>query len=153
MSILSENLDLYENYTRGMISDIIGLNWNTVESAITQGIYKPPGVNSILLISTLNNLAHINFKLNDRMFVYTEIHFNVGNNEILLFIRENQETGFYYFGRCNYLEEVQVMNFRCLCILKLLDAKFSKVEGINIPGIENQHQKIQKYFKRYIEIH
>ncbi len=150
MTTLSESLDHYENYTRGMLSDIMGLDWRIVETAITQGIFKPTGFNSILLFSTLDNTAHINFKLDDYRFVYTAIHININNNEILLFIRENQETGFYYFGRCNYIEEVQLSGFRCLCILDLIDTKFSKVKELKITGLEKQHKRVQQFFKRYL---
>ena len=145
MPKFSEKLDIKENYTRGQLCDLLEIPYTT---DIERGIYKPRNFSSILFFSTINNRAgYINGKISDIEYIYsansqtldTDITQNqFTQKEMLLFVRIDQETGFYYFGRCNYIREHKLLNSRFpLYCLKLLNTKFSDVVGIEVPDLSN----------------
>lgn len=142
---LSEDLDISENYTRGELCDLMKINYN---DEIESGVYKPRNYSSIILFSTIeNSLQYINGRLSDTSFIYSANRYFIDpeiishqrmHKELLLFVRMDIETGFYYFGRCNYSHEhnSQRSRFPLYCI-ELLDTKFSNVKGIVIPEVIN----------------
>ena len=145
MPKFSEKLDIYDNYTRGELCDLLGVPYNT---DIERGIYKPANYSSILFFSTINNWAgYINGKISDPDYIYSannqvldpEITQNQFiQKEMLLFVRIDQETGFYYFGQCRYLHPYELPNYPFpLYCLELLDTKFSNVRGVEIPDLSN----------------
>lgn len=145
MPLFSEKLDIYDNYTRGELCDLLRVPYNT---DIERGVYKPANYSSILFFSTINNRAgYINGKISDTEYIYSantqvldpEITQNqFTQKEMLLFVRIDQETGFYYFGRCNYTHEHILSNSRFpLYCLKLLNTNFSIVSGIEVPDLSN----------------
>lgn len=145
MSLFSEKLDIYDNYTRGELCDLLGVSYTT---DIERGVYKPASYSSILFFSTINNRAgYINGKISDTEYIYsansqtldqdiTQNQFT--QNEMLLFVRMDQETGFYYFGPCTYTGEYYIKQSRFpLYCLKLLKTKFSDVKVLEIPNLSN----------------
>ncbi len=148
MEFLSQNEDLIigENYTRGMLNDLIGLQ-KYPRDEIEKGIYKPSRYSSVLIFSTIDNKwGYFNIKKNDTLFIFSGNGAASDQNlirhkeffyELLLFIRINQDTGFYYFGRCSYEGDYELDNYTLpLYGLELLDTRFSQVKEIDIPGEE-----------------
>ena len=145
MPKFSEKLDIYDNYTRGQLCDLLKIPYNT---DIERGVYKPRNYSSILFFSTINNWArYINGKISDTEFLYSAnnqlldpeiIQHQFTLKELLLFVRMDQEKGFYYFGPCKYSHEHNLPNSRYpLYCLELLETRFSNVIGIDIPDLFN----------------
>jgi len=156
MTYFSENDFMYlgSNYTRGMLCEYMGINpYPRVE--IEKGIYKPTRFSSVFIFSTIKNRWKLhNLKKSDALFIFSgngdhnasaliQQH-RVTNNELLLFIRMTEETGFYYFGRCEYAGEYRLNGYRFpLYGLELKDTSFSlQANNINVPG-EDQPGMIQ----------
>lgn len=143
MPYFSEKLDIYENYTRGQLCDLMSLDFN---EEIERGVYKPTHYSTIIFFSTINNWAgYINGKNSDTEFIFSAnsqyldreiIQHQFTRKELLLFVRINEETGFYYFGPCKYSHEYHLPNSRYpLYCLELLETKFSNVSDIEIPDL------------------
>lgn len=139
----SENLDIYENYTRGELCDLLNIDYS---DEIERGVYNPIHYSTIIFFSTIKNRAgYINGKISDTEFIYsannqyldTEItQHQFTRKELLLFVRIDEKTGFYYFGRCNYSHEYKLTNSRHpLYCLELLETRFSNVTDIEIPDL------------------
>lgn len=128
MTILSTQLDIGEMYTRGDLSGLLGYQ-KYPSQAIGVGVFSPPMVQSILIFSTIfNGKSWVNYKMDDQHFVYTaDPKQLLTGKELLLFIRKDQDSSFYYFGRCKYTREIQVKSYYYkVCVLELLDTTFSK---------------------------
>ena len=143
MPKFSEKLDNYDNYTRGQLCDLLKIPYNT---DIERGVYKPRNYSSFLFFSTIhNNVGYINGKISDTEFLYSAnsqyldpeiIQHLFTRKELLLFVRIDQNTGFYYFGPCKYSREYKFPNSRYpLYCLELLETRFSNVIGIDIPDL------------------
>ena len=143
MPYFSEKLDIYDNYTRGELCVLLGIPYN---DEIEWGVYKPRGYSSIFLFSTINNnVGYTNRKVSDDEYLYSannqlldpEItQHQITGKELLLFVRIDRETGFYYFGPCKYSHEYILPNSRYpLYCLELLETRFSDVKGIEIPDL------------------
>jgi len=145
MAYFSDKLDIYENYTRGQLCDLLNIPFNT---DIVRGVYKPQNYSTIFFFSTINNWAgYINGKISDIEFLYsannqyldpeiTQHQFT--RKELLLFVRIDENTGFYYFGRCKYSHsrDHRLPNYLFpLYCLELLETRFSNVIGIDIPDL------------------
>lgn len=146
MPCFSKLLDFGENYTRGQLCDLLDIDFT---DDIERGVYKPAHYSTIILFSTINNWArYVNGKISDTEFLYSAsgpfldqelIQHQFTGKELLLFVRIDEETGFYYFGRCKYIHDYRLPNSRFpLYCLQLLDKqKFSDVNGIEIPDLSN----------------
>jgi len=145
MPYFSDELDICENYTRGQLCDLLNIPFN---ADIVRGVYKPQNYSTIMFFSTINNWAgYFNRKISDTEFLYSansqDLDLEITQHqftrkELVLFVRIDQETGFYYFGRCNYTREHNLPNSRFpLYCLELLDTKFSNVRGVEIPDLSN----------------
>jgi|LSQX01.3.fsa_nt_gb hypothetical protein len=145
MPYFSDKLDIYENYTRGELCDLMNIDYN---ENIERAVYKPTHYSTIIFFSTIhNNPGYIDGKISDTEFLYsannqyldTEItQHQFTRKELLLFVRIDQETGFYYFGRCNYSysRDHRLPNYLFpLYCLELLETRFSNVIGIDIPDL------------------
>lgn len=158
MPFLSENesLEIGENYLRSDICEYLNIRYK--KNDIERGVYKPRRYSTIIFFSTIDNHPYyirypddinqprfINGKLSDTSFIFSAISANLDNDiinhqysnkELLLFIRKDETTGFYYFGRCKYLreEESSLSRFPLYC-LELLDTRFSEVKGIAVPEL------------------
>ncbi len=140
----NDNLEIGENYTRGMLCDLLNIPYST---DIERGVYKPTHYSTIIFFSTINNWAgYINGKISDTEFLYsangqhldpeiTQHQFT--QKELLLFVRIDENTGFYYFGRCKYSREYQLPNsmFPLYCLELFDEQRFSDVKGIEIPEL------------------
>lgn len=145
MPYFSKKLDFYDNYTRGELSDLLGVPFTT---DIERGVYKPINYSTIILFSTIKNRAgYVNGKISDTVFLYSANNQYLDSEitqqqfmqtELLLFVRIDEETGFYYFGSCKYSHEYKLPNSRfplyCLVILK---TRISNLIGIDIPDLSN----------------
>lgn len=146
MPKFSEKLDIYDNYTRGQLCDLLKIPYNT---DIERGVYKPRNYSSILFFSTINNRArYINGKISDTEFLYSAnnqlldpeiIQHQFTLKELLLFVRIDQETGFYYFGQCRYLRPHELQNYPLTpyCLELTENRRFSDVKDIDIPDLSN----------------
>lgn len=145
MPYFSEKLDIYENYTRGQLCDLLNIDYT---DDIERGVYKPTHYSTIIFFSTIKNRAgYINGKISDTKFLYSSnnqyldpeiTQHQFTQKELLLFVRIDQETGFYYFGPCKYSREYQLPNYPYpLYCLELLDTKFSDVRFIEIPDLSD----------------
>ncbi len=153
MNKLSEQLDIGDNYLRSDICALMGKSYE--KDAIERGIYKPKFFDSVILFSTLKNESgYINFQLDEKHYIFSgKRNFNDTNlinhymngYELLLFIRETQETGFYYYGSSKYCGEA--INLEIVAkmlkiyqlpfyIVELLETTLSKVSEIHIPKIQ-----------------
>lgn len=141
----NENLEIGENYTRGQLCDLMNIKYT---DEIEGGIYKPTQYSTIILFSTIKNRArYINGKISDTEFIFsansqfldpeiTQHQFT--KKELLLFVRIDEETGFYYFGPCDYTREYRLPNSRFpLYFLELVKTRFSDVGDIEIPDLSN----------------
>ena len=102
-----------------------------------------------IFFSTNNkNIGYINGRLSNTKIIFssTAPHYlesDVTNHqliqkELLLFVRIDQETGFYYFGRCNYSREHNLPNYPFLLYcLELLDTRISDLNVIEISELSN----------------
>ena len=135
MAYFSDKLDIYENYTRGQLCDLLNIPFNT---DIVRGVYKPQNYSTIFFFSTINNWAgYINGKISDIEFLYSA-NSQYTRKELLLFVRIDENTGFYYFGRCKYSHsrDHRLPNYLFpLYCLELLETRFSNVIGIDIPDL------------------
>lgn len=144
MTYFSENPELVigENYTRGMLCDLMDINY--CKDEIEKGMYKCSKFSSIFIFSTINNYwNYYNIKMNDSLFLFSGngerkdqllIQHKAMNCELLLFIRMCEETGFYYFGRCEFVDEYKLKGYDLpLYGLELKDTKLNIVQEINIP--------------------
>ena len=139
----NENLEIGENYTRGMLADY--LNTRYVKEKIERRTYVTPHYSSIIFFSTIDNTYRsVEGRLSDTIFVFSRGNYIIGDNEsmhkeILLFVRMDDSTGFYYFGRCNYYEEYENLeNYAdSFYFLELMDTRFSKNKGIEIPDLSH----------------
>ena len=69
MPKFSEKLDIYENYTRGELCDLMNIEFN---DEIERGVYKPRDYSTIIFFSTIhNNAGYINGKISDTEFLYS----------------------------------------------------------------------------------
>ena len=145
MAYFSDKLDIYENYTRGQLCDLLNIPFNT---DIVRGVYKPQNYSTIFFFSTINNWAgYINGKISDIEFLYsannqyldpeiTQHQFT--RKELLLFVRIDENTGFYYFGRCKYSREYGLPHYQYpLYCIELLKTRFSNVSDIEIPDLSD----------------
>lgn len=144
MPYFSEKLDIYDNYTRGELCDLLNIDFG---EHIEGGVFHPLGYSSIFLFSTIhNNAGYTNGKLSDTEYFHSSNHHflntdiiqhQITGKELLLFVRIDQETGFYYFGKCNYQHPYELINYQFpLYLLKLEDGNhFSKVKNIEIPNL------------------
>ena len=151
-----ENLEIGENYLRSELCEYMNIVFT---KDIEKGVYKPRNYSSIIFFSTIDNNPSypdypsyiilpkfINGKLSDTKFIFSSnrpdyldpditVH-QYMQRELLLFVRIDQETGFYYFGRCKYLHEHNIPNYPFpLYCLELLDTRFSDVKGVEIPDL------------------
>lgn len=137
----NDNLVIGENYTRGELCDLMNIDYG---DEIEGGVFKPWNYSSILFFSTIhNNAGYINGKISDSEFLYSANNQNLDpeikqhqftGKELLLFVRIDQETGFYYFGKCNYSGNHRLPNYPYpLYVLKLKDTTFSQMRDIEIP--------------------
>lgn len=147
MTYFSENDYMYlgANYTRGMLCEYMGITpYPRVE--IEKGIYKPTRFSSVFIFSTIKNRWKLhNLKKSDALFIFSGNgdhnasalirQHRATNNELLLFIRVTDETGFYYFGRCEYAGEYRMNGYPLpLFGLALQDTRFSILaKRIDIP--------------------
>lgn len=141
---LSVQLDIGDNYTRGQLSTLMGFA-NYPAAAIQTGVFSSPRINSVLIFSTIfNGRCWVNYKLDDTHFVYTADPASLpSNKELLLFIRKDQNAGFYYFGRCKFEKEIDVTNYSYkVCILRLLDTTFSKAIARLTPSQKDELREI-----------
>lgn len=151
----NENLEIGENYLRSDICEYLNIRYT---DDIERGVYKPTHYSTIIFFSTINNHPYyirypddinqprfINGKLSDTSFIFSAISADLDNDiinhqycnkELLLFIRKDETTGFYFFGRCKYLQEYSSPRsvFPLYC-LELLDTRFSEVKGIAVPEL------------------
>lgn len=145
MPYFSEKLDNYENYTRGQLCDLLEIPYNT---EIERGVYKPTHYSTIILFSTIQNRAgYVNGKISDTEFLYSANNQQLDSEitqhqfmgkEILLFVRIDQETGFYYFGPCKFSREYGLPGSRYpLYCLGLLTTRFSNIKDIGIPDLSD----------------
>lgn len=145
MPFFSKHDDLFigDNYTRGQLSkDLMGMKVYP-GSDIERGIYKPDRYSSIFLFSTINNWQYYNARLSDDRFLFSGngsfqdnllVTHKITNNEVLLFIRLTEETGFYYFGCCEYLGRFEKVNYGYpLYEVRLMNTKFSHIKDIEVP--------------------
>jgi hypothetical protein len=146
MTFLSNNQDLIigDNYTRGMLSDLLNIKYPRDE--IERGIYKPKNCSSVLLFFTIQNpWGHYYARISDSEIVTNYSAISVlkeyqKNNELLLFIRDDYESGFDYLGQCQPTEQHKDQRGFPYYGLRLLEVKFSEVKGVNVPeanGISN----------------
>ena len=136
----SENLDIGENYTRGELCDLMNIRYS---EEIECGVFKLKYYSTIILFSTIkNNLKYVNGRFSDTNFLYSSnsycldsdiINHQSFRKELLLLVRIDESTGFYYFGRCKYSHKLELPRSRFpLYCLELLDTCFSNVKGIEI---------------------
>ena len=158
MPNLSDHLDCGENYSREDLCKIMQIKY--VKNEIEVGIYKPRRHSSILFFSTIENHPSyvgypsyinqpkfINGKISDTEFIFSANNQNldqditlhkITHKELLLFVRKDDTTNFYYFGQCRYLRPHELPNYPFpLYCLELLDTKFSNVRGVEIPDLSN----------------
>lgn len=130
-------------YTRGDLCDLMNMKYQ--DDKVENGIYKPEKYSSVFIFSTIKNYlnTYYNAKYSDNTFIFSgngeEKDYNLTKhiewgNELLLFIRIDENTGFYYFGRCRYTCEYEKSGYKFpLYGLELLDSLFSKNKWIDIP--------------------
>lgn len=144
MTYFSENpyMEIGENYTRGMLCEYMDIKYCKEE--IERGIYKPNKFSSVFFFSTLENpFRYFNGRFSANEFLFSSnknyldnmvTQHNLNHNELILFIRKDEETGFYYFGRCKYSGDYRIKGYGYpLYILELIDTGFSKVKYIEVP--------------------
>ena len=158
MPYLSDDLDIGEYYSRDDLCKIMGIRY--VRNEIEKGIYEPRRFLSILLFSTIDNHpSYIDYpsyinqpkfidgKISDTVYLfsansqYLDQHLTqhkITQKELLLFIRKDDKTIFYFVGRCDYSCEYRLPNYPFpLYCLELLDTRFSDVKDIDIPDLSN----------------
>jgi hypothetical protein len=163
MRIISNELDIGENYTRGELCDLMHYSWKESINDIYCGIYKPSSYSSVFLFSTINNpFGYRNFSLNDNNFVFSGRNIDIYNydieaklpklmgntddvltmhkllnNELLLFIRLTAETGFYYFGKAEFINSYSIKKYyHPIYHIQLLETTFSaQSKKIELPSL------------------
>ncbi len=153
-----ENLEIDWNYaySRRVLCNYMNIEY--VKEEIERGIFKPNRFPSILIFSTIDNHPgypgyltylerYINGKISDNEFLYSSnnqsldpdiTQHQIMKKELLLFVRKDDTTDFYYFGRCNYSHEYNLPNYPYpLYCLELMDTRFSDVRDIEIPDLSS----------------
>lgn len=132
-------------YTRGDLCDLMNIKYKN--DKVEHGIYKPEKYSSVFIFSTINNYlnTYYNAKYSANTFIFSgnggQKDFDLTkhierSNELLLFIRVDENTGFYYFGRCRYTCEYEKPGYNLpLYGLELLDTLFSNTKWIDIPEV------------------
>lgn len=149
MPILSENknleIDWNYAYARKDLCDYMNIPY--VRPEIERIVYQPPHYSTIIIFSTINNVLGYEYgKISDDKFIitrnrgfpYTDVISNHEsmNKELLLFIRKDDSTGFYYFGPCKFIDEYRSSNYRFpFCCLELLKTKFSDTCVVELPDL------------------
>lgn len=149
MRTLSIELDIGENYTRGEISDLMHYSWRESINEIYCGIYKPSSYSSVLLFSTINNpFGYKNWPESDDLYIFSGRHIDtytgntddcltkhkLFNYELLLFIRQSSETGFFYYGKSEFVKQVTIRKYyHPIYVIRLLETKFSsQAKNLNL---------------------
>lgn len=146
MTYFSEHplMQIGVNYTRGMLCDYMGIKY--CKDEIERGIFKPSRYSSVFVFSTKeNNWGYLNGKYTDNTYLFSSNNYypdskltqhKIIHNELILFIRKNEESGFFYFGRCNFTEMYKVDGYKYkLYGLELIDTKFSNIKSFEVPQI------------------
>lgn len=90
----------------------------------------------MIFVTLINPYGFIYGKTSDTTFLTSKYGNTRNVNEELLFIRNNDSTGFYYFGRSKYSGVLTIAGYEAqFYCLELLDTKFSKVNGIEVPEL------------------
>ena len=152
----NENLEIDWNYAYARRDLCDYMNIEYIREEIERGIYKPSRYSSILIFSTIDNHPsypgyqrfidkYINGKLSNTEFLFSSNYrqldpditqHQIMNKELMLFVRKDESTDFFYFGRCNYSRDYELQNYPFpLYCLELLDTNFSDVKGIEIPDL------------------
>ena len=145
----NENLEIDWNYAYARKDLCDYMNIKYVKEEIERIVYQPPHYSTIIIFSTINNVwGYIYGKISDTEFIITRTgnlpyHYRHAitshqslDKELLLFIRKDDSTGFYYFGRCKYSYEYRSENYPIpFCCLNLLDTNFSDARVIEIPDL------------------